>query len=131
MRLYLRDLTLTDPALARAKALEELAVYPRLVAAHRDAVADARDGHVLADMGAHAAELAEAAVFAAEVAVHAPERAEHAARLLAEARGYAMGLTAVVAAVREHAPEELASPLHAADEVALEDGYGYPRRVAA
>jgi hypothetical protein len=81
--------------------------YPLLAAAHRQAVQEASWGHPLVALEERAAKLLATAEARAEEA-HWPEDEAAAHRDALEAQGYALGVTAVRVALREHRQDDMA-----------------------
>lgn len=108
--LWLSTLPSTDDAFIPLHRLEWMcdgAEYPLLARAHRQAFIDASWGHPMEVLEERAAELHAHANSQVEHA-HWPDDEAAAHRDALEAQGYALGVTAVRVAMREHSQDDMA-----------------------
>lgn len=109
--LWLASLPSTDPAftpLHRAERMCAEEEYPTLARAHHQAFLDASWGHSLDELDERAASLHQTALAQAD-RINWPEDAPAAHRDALEAQGYALGVTAVRVALREHGQDDMAA----------------------
>jgi len=107
-RFWLQQLPSTDPAftpLHRAEFLSDPEDIPALQTAHRQAVLDAAWGHDMTDLERREEGLRETVARLQDRDDERDAGYIHAAEI--EALGYALGVTAVRVAIREHTQHDL------------------------